>query len=678
MKSDYPHLFEPIRLGNTVFRNRIFTAPIAHPHLDSNRHMVEASIRWLERKAMGGCASVNFGSVLADSVRGSIGPHMRLDDPTTLPTLFRFAQAVNTQGAVSGCEVLHAGMNAYLSLAEGNKIYSAFKQCNAAGIEVEEMPEDIILDTIEKHADAALYLKQIGFGMITLHAGHGWLFNQFACPENNRKDQWGGSVENQCRIVVATIDRIHEKCGRGFPVDVRISASSLLDYSYDLDYGIEMCKQLEGHADSINVSVGLHEEPTVIIRTVPSMFMDDGANLKYAAEIKKHVSTPISTVGAFADPQLMEDAIASGSCDIIYCGRGLMADPDLPIKAMTGREDEIRKCIRCFECYSAHCGKGEHVCAINPEQGREGTIDYSAPARREKVLVIGGGVGGMQAAITASKQGHEVILCEKSDRLGGSLRCEEKVPFKQNLQHYLNTQAHILCDKTDVDVRMNTEATPELIAEIAPDVLIAAIGSRAVKPRIPGIDGANVMCADDAFLNAEKVGERVVVLGGGLVGIESAIYLAGLGRKVTIVEMADDLRDGGNFIHSLALSREIRDLGIEVFTCTRADEISEKGVTGTGVGDKFAIPCSPTYKAAIIDMGGFGVVEKQQVPEGESRLFEADTVVYAIGQAPLQDDAMQLASLAPEFHMLGDCLAPKNILAANQSAFSIALNLGKH
>ena len=565
-----------------------------------------------------------------------------------------------------------------MSLAEGNTIYSATNTQNAAGIEVAEMPEEIILDTIEKHADAALYLKNIGFGMVTLHAGHGWLFNQFACPENNRKDKWGGSIENQARIVVATIDRIHQKCGRGFPVDVRISAASLLEDSYDTDYGIEFCKQLEGHADSINVSVGLHEEPTVIIRTVPSMFMDDAANLEYAAKIKHNVSTPISAVGAFADPAQMEEAIASGKCDIIYCGRALMADPDLPIKAMTGREDEIHKCIRCFECYSAHCRKSEHVCAINPEQGREGTLDYSAPKTRKKVLVAGGGVGGMQAAITAAEQGHEVVLCEKTDRLGGCLRCEEKVPFKQNLQHYLDTQAHILVDKTDVDVRMKTEVTSELIEEIAPDVLIAAIGSKAVKPSIPGIDRENVMCADDALMDASRVGQRVAIIGGGLVGIEAAIYLSGLGRDATIIQRDTDLRDSGNVIHALALSREIRDRGIAVYTCTEPVEITEGGVVVKGIGAAHPTYTSPTYEAAIIQMGGFGVVEKQQVPEGEQLLLEADTVVYAVGQRPLQDEAMAWSLLAPEYHMIGDCTAPRNILAATQEAHTIALNLGKH
>lgn len=675
MKSNYPNLFSPIRIGNQTFRNRIFSAPIEHPHKDGETRLTDDGIEWFVRKAQGGAATVNLGSVnIADF--GRIGPHIRANDPGTLPTFYRVAAECNAHGAVTAAELMHCGMNSYLSKAMGYELYSAVECKNAAGMVAKEMPEEEIYKVIEAYADAAMYLKYCGFGMVTIHAGHGWLLNQFANPSNTRKDQWGGSIENQCRIINATIDRIHQKCGRGFPVDVRMSASSLLSKDYDLDYGIEVAKQLEGHADLINVSVGLHEEPTVIIRTVPSMFMDDGANLKYAAEIKKHVSTPISTVGGFSNPKLMEEVIASGKADIIYLGRATMADPDLPIKAMTGREDEIRKCVRCLECYSAHCGKLEYACAINPEQGRERRIAKTTAKVKKKVLVVGGGVGGMQAALTASECGHEVILCEQKDQLGGALRCEAKVPFKQSMQHYLDTQAHLL-EKSNVEVYMNQSVTPEYAKSLEPDVIIAAVGATPVKPAIAGIDNNNVISADEAFMNAEAVGEKVAILGGGLVGIELAIYLTGLGKKATIIEMSDNLNDGGNFIHSLALSREINTQGIEVYTCTKAAEIREEGVLVEGVGDAFAAPVCPTIKSAIIDMGGFGTVQMKSVALGEKEMLAADTIVYAVGQRPLHNAAEVLNDCAAEFYQIGDCRAPRNVLAANQEAYTIAINIGR-
>ena len=673
----YEHLFKPIQIGGTVFRNRIFGAPIGHPHLSPEQYITADGIAWFERKAKGGSASVNVGSVLVDNAHGAVGPLMRADDPTALPSLYRLANAIQSQGSVAVAEILHCGANSYHSkFALGNEIYGAFDCKNGIGMDVKAMPEEMIEKVIEAHADAAAFLKYAGFGMVTLHAGHGWLLNQFACPENTRNDQWGGSIENQCRIIVKTIDRIHQKCGRRFPVDVRLSGAALVDGGYDLDYAIEVAKQLEGHADMLNISVGVHEDPEVIIRTIPSMFMEDGANLKYAAEIKKHVSMPVATLGGFTDPEHMEEVIASGQADIIYTSRAVIADPDMPLKAMNGKEDEIKKCIRCFSCYSAHVGKLEYCCALNPENGTEHTIPDAAPAVKKKVLVVGGGVGGMQAAISAAERGHDVVLCEKSDRLGGTLRCEEKVSFKQNLQKYLDTQAHIL-SKSPVEVRMNTEVTPEMAKQMKPDVIIAALGSTAVKPNIPGIDKPHVMCADEAFLHEEKVGHEVTVLGGGLVGIELAIHLSQNGHKVRILEMANSLNDGGNTIHALALNREIRELGIEVHTSTKANEITDTSVIGEYVGDAFSVPSCETINKAILQSCCFGLQHKSPLEEGTLQEFTSDTVVYAIGQKPMQTKALEFYDCAPEFYAIGDCVIPKNITQATKMAHSIARNIGR-
>ena len=679
MKSDYPSLFQPIHIGNATFKNRIFGAPIGYPHLTPERYITDDGVAWFARKAQGGSASVNIGSILVDNNHGAVGGLMRADDPTALPSLHRLATAISAYGSVAVGEILHCGANSYMSkLAMGNEIWGAYDCKNGIGMDVAEMPEEEILKMIEAHADAAAFLKYAGFGMVTVHAGHGWLLNQFMSPDNHRKDQWGGSLENQCRVVTMIIDRIHEKCGRRFPVDVRISGASLMEGQYDLDYGIQAAKMLEGHADMINVSAGVHEDPEVLIRTVPNMFMEDGANLKYASAIKKNVSLPVAAVGAFADPAFMEEVIASGQADIIYTARAVIADPDMPLKAMTGREDEIRKCIRCFACYSEHVGQLEYCCSVNPENGRENEIMKSdaSSVEKKKVLVIGGGVGGMQAAITAAKNGHEVLLYEKSGELGGTLRCEKRVPFKQNLQKYLDTQAHMLA-KSPVDVHMNTEMTPELAKAIAPDVIITALGSQAVKPNIPGINGSNVMSADDAFLHIEDVGESVVILGGGLVGIELAIYLAGNGKKVTIIEMAKSLGDGGNTIHALALNREIKMKGIEVHTSTKANEITSEGVIGEYVGDQFSLPECEIIGKAILQSCCFGLMHQSAAELGSKELYKADTVVYAIGQRPLQSEADAFAYCANEVYSVGDCVTPKNMTEANRVAHTLAKNIGR-
>jgi 2,4-dienoyl-CoA reductase-like NADH-dependent reductase (Old Yellow Enzyme family) len=678
----YKELFKPIVLGKTQFRNRIFAAPIGLTHFPDNLHPGAELIAYYERKAQGGSATVSIGSIAADNDRGVIGPTLRLDDPSAFEAHYRLAQCISRHGAVADAELIHSGANAYFSkMGQGNEIYGAIDCVNGLGMEVPEMPEDVILDTIKKFGNAAQTAKHCGYGMVTIHAGHGWLFNQFLGPQNNRKDQWGGSMENRARIVVEIAKDMKKKCGAGFPICVRISGAEISEGGYDIDYGVEIAKQLDGYYDLINVSVGVHEAPSVFTVTHPSMFLEDGVNVKYAAEVKKNVTqSKVSAVGAIADPEFMEEIIASGKADIVYLCRQLTADPDTAFKAQTGREKEIRKCIRCFECFSAEFTKKSMYCAINPEIGFEREMRYTDPVVKvkKKILIVGGGVGGMQAALTAQSRGHEVILCEKSDMLGGALRCERKVPFKQNLQGYLDRQTALIKD-AGIEVRLNTEVTPELAQKIAPDVIIAAVGARPIVPKIPGIDGPNVMSAEYAYMHADEVGEKAIVIGGGLSGIELAIYLSGLEKKATIMEMANNLNFSGNIIHSMAINNELERFKIPVLTSTKAAEINSNGVLGEYVGDNFSpAPACDTIVQGMLQ----SVITIASAGEGshigQKTLYEADTVIYALGMIPLREEANSLSECAPLFFELGDCVNPQNIYAANTTAYSIAIDIGRY
>lgn len=676
-ESKYPHLFSPIHLGDTVFRNRFFSAPVGYPYLSSKSYPIEETIAFYERKAFGGAATVNVGSAITDSKRGSLGPsNIALDDPTALPPLHRLASAINRHGAVATIELQHAGANSYLSKKLGNQIYGAVDGLNALGEFVPGMPDAVIEETIEAFGNAAAFAKFCGFGMVTIHAGHGWLLNQFLDPKvNNRRDQWGGSLENRCRFPIAIIDRIKQKCGRGFPVEIRISGSMCYEGGYGIDDGVAIAKQLDGKVDMIHVSAGSHEVAEVFTITHPSMFLPDGVNVKYAAEVKKHVKTPVATVGSLGDPELMEEIIASGKADAVMVARALLAEPDMPQKAREGKSDEIRPCLRCFVCFSNLVTKLQYTCAVNPEIGFEQDSRHELPpAVKKTVLVAGGGVAGMQAALTASQRGHKVILCEKGDRLGGALRCEEKVPFKKHLADYLDYQARMI-SRAPIDVRLGTEVTPELSKAAVADVIIAALGARPMIPKIPGINGKNVLGAEEVYYHPERTGKNVVIIGGGLVGIELGIFLSGLGRKVTIIEMMNTLSDGGNPIHGLALINEIKKYGIRVSTATRAVEINEKGAIGEYVGSAFTLPPCPTVQAAVIRSNSFGRVISADAEEGSKKLFEADTVIYATGQQPLHDEVDALRFCAPEFHQIGDCLTPKNIQQATGMAFTVARDI---
>jgi 2,4-dienoyl-CoA reductase-like NADH-dependent reductase (Old Yellow Enzyme family)/thioredoxin reductase len=642
----YPHLFEPIQVAGTAFRNRLFASPQGYYNIGPDLFPNDDMAGFYETKALGGFAAVCIGDCIVDWKNGRHYDWLfKFTDPTMQPGFSKIASAIARHGAVASAELSHAGMFSQASHTAGAPLYGPVEMENKYG-HVMEMPEEMILDIIESYGKAAALAKQYGFGMVTIHGGHGWLLPQFWSKQlNTRKDKWGGSFENRMRLPLAVVDSIRRAVGRNFPIEFRMSGSETNPNGYDIDEGIEFAKALDGRVDIIHVSTGNHEVEAATIITHPSMFLPDGANLKYAAAIKKHVKTPVAAVGAFTDPAHMEEVIVSGQADIIALGRQSLADPDLPIKARTGRDDEITKCMRCSTCFASAGAYRTFFCAVNPVIGHEKEARFLPPAREKKsVLVVGGGVAGMQAALTAAERGHSVILCEKSDRLGGVLLCEDQIPFKQKLKTYLEHQAHMLA-KSAVDIRLDTEVTPAYARSHRPDVIVAAVGARPVKPPVKGIDLPHVLGAEEIYYHPEKAGQKLVILGGGLVGIELGLYMAGLGRDVSIVEMLPGLSVDPFSMHTLALFEEIKSLGLKIHTSTAVTEITPAGVLVSG-------------------------------PDG-ARTLEADTVVYAVGQKPLREDAAALNDCAGEFYVIGDCVAPKNILAATQAAWTIARDIGR-
>ncbi len=641
----YRHLFEPITLGKQVFRNRLFASPVSGRNIDAINRPDDNYIAFYTRKAVGGAASVCLGDCVVDSVNGLFGEHMIcLDDVRGHSPMCRMATSISRYGAVASVELQHGGLYSKHSRALGNTVYGPCHGFDAEGNEYFEMPEDIILKTINSYAGAAAFAKSCGFGMVTIHGGHGWLISQFMSSKVNRRtDMWGGDrLENRMRFPLAVIKAVREAVGPGFPIEIRISGSEVTEAGYDLDEGIEIAKALDGHVDLIHVSAGHHERPEVFTVTHPSIFMEDSCNAVYAAAVKKHVRTPVATVGAHCNPDILEEIIASGKADVIEMARALMADPDLPAKARRGATDDIRPCLRCLACFSHLITNGQIHCAVNPEIGREREcIRRPKSSGVKTVLVAGGGIGGMETAIEAAKKGHRVILCEKSGELGGALKCEKNVPFKKKIRAYIEYQIKEL-EKSGADIRLNTSVTPELADSISPDVIVAALGAVPYMPEIPGIHGKNVFTAEDIYRDPAKAGGTVTVLGGGLVGTELAIYLAGLNKKVTIIERLPALNSGGNILHQFALDREIALRGIELCLGSEVREILSDGV--------------------IIEAGEI------------RRKISAETVVCALGQAPLKEEAWALRFCAPEFHVIGDCLVPKNIMQATAMA-NAAVNM---
>jgi len=654
----YDHLFQPILIGNTLFRSRIFCAPTGHPDVSVDGDFSDDVIAYYERKAQGGAASVTLGEAIVDSKYGKRHPfQLSLDFTNIRHSLSRVADAIRRHGAIPSIELQHSGINATPGVVTpgfctGGDVVFGPSDDVIQGKKVLAMPEEEIWRVVEKFADAALMAKNCGFGMVMVHAGHGWLLSQFLTPRLNRRtDRWGGSVENRARFTVEVCDAIHRKCGAAFPVEVRISASEVLPGGYGVEEGVAIAKQLEGRAGIIHCSVGcgigLPDNARTFSITHPCMFKEDGLNVRYAAEVKKHIgSTPVATVGALSDPALMEEIVAAGKADIVEMARGLICDPDLPNKAREGRDGDIVKCMRCFHCFSNAKEKGMFWCALNPQTNRERYFLHDRDkVMPKKILVVGGGIAGMQAALTAAEDGHEVILCEKSGRLGGHIRCEENVPFKRHLREYIEQRERRIA-ASPIEVRLNTEVTPAYAKAVGADAIIAALGAVPVKPRIEGIDGANVMLADDAYAAPERVGRSAVILGAGFVGTELAIYLKSLGRRVAVVEMGETINTGGNDLHGAAVTIKLGEEDIPIHFRNRAVRIDDHGVV-----------C--------------------ETPDGTAR-YDAETVIYAVGQRSRIEETMALYDCAPRFYPVADCVIPGSIGDATLTGMTAARDIGRY
>ena len=652
---EFPHLLAPLQIGDVIYRNHMFCAPTGHTDDIAPGQPSTEGLLAFERIAIGGAATVAEGEVIIDHTEFNDQRWPRDITNRACYNYPRMADIVKRHGAVPTMELCFTGSgpskpSENLAKRLHLTLEGPCDMLRPDGIRVKEMSEERILEVIHDFGVGALAAKKAGFPMVSIHGAHSRAFQHWFSPtENHRTDKWGGaSAENRCRFAVMAIDEIHRVCGRGFPVEFRISGTEIVPDGYGVDEGCRIAEQLDGHADIISVSVSALDNlnPESFSRTHLSMFYEQGHHADIAAELKQHVKKSlVGTVGGFSDPYVMEQVLAEGKADIIYMARQLNCDPDLPNKVRAGRVEDIRKCMRCLTCFSETVAHGDLVCALNPEAGREREAIYALPApRKMRVLVIGGGIAGMQAAVTAAENGHEVILCEKNGELGGNILCERNVPFKERLHCYIEQQKAKL-DKLGVDVRLNTAVTRDSAAALKPDAVICAIGASVVKPPVTGIDGRNVHSAVETFADPSLAEGKVVILGAGLAGMELAIYLKDLGHDVEIVEMGPAINDGGNSCHGRAVLDMILQKEIPVHVNTRAVEITAEGVRCVN-------------------------------PEGEV-FYAADTVAYAAGMRARREEAMAMYDVAPVFHMVGDCKTSSTILHATGNAYTAAKFLGR-
>ncbi len=651
MDNKYSKLFTPIKIGNLTLKNRIFASPTSLNWLAVDGNLTPETIAFYEMKAMGGAAVVTLGEVIPHSATGkSHDRQLCLDNPNCLVSLSQLARAIKRHGAVPNVEISHGGKWGGLeSLAgsqkEGKIAYGPIHEILPEG-EVHEMPKELIEEVCESFGKGAAVVQRAGFEMCMVHAGHGWFFGQFLAKRSNtRTDEFGGSLENRARPLLLALDSIRKHCGPNFPIEVRISGDEFVEGGITIEEATQLAILIQDKCDLINVSAGIHENLELFIRTHPSQYIEKAANVHLAAEIRKHVHVPISTVGAITDPELMEEILESGKADVIKLGRTLLADPFLPEKLRTGREKEISHCLRCNSCFGESVKTGMISCVVNPIIGNERNewLAKAQPTTPKKVMVIGGGPGGMEAALTAHSRGHKVVLYEQKEKLGGALAFAEFVDFKHGLFELAETLQYRL-SMTDVEIHTGADVTEETVKAEAPDVLLIATGALPIVPRIPGIDGENVKLASTVFGKEDTVGETVAVLGGGLVGCETATHLARMGKKVTIVEMREDVAIDCDCFGQTAIKVDMRKNNV----CLKTG-FSGKAITGEGilVADK----------------------------DGNETLIAADTVINAVGYRPNEEMFLKLANSAPIVQRIGDCRRTGKVTNAMADGHYLAMDI---
>jgi len=488
-------------------------------------------------------------------------------------------------------------------------------------------------------AEAAQRCQEAGFDAVEFQAGMGYLLNRFLSPvTNKRTDEYGGNVDNRMRIVLEIVESTRRKVGRDYPILCRFSADEFMEGGLTINDWKIMAPLLErAGIDIMNVEAGWHECRTPLNQaSVPQ-----GAFVYLAKEIKSVVKTPVIGAYRINNPLLAEQILAEGKTDLIGIARALIADPEFCNKAKEGRFDEIRPCMACNHCVGVVMGEryegGPLECAVNPKVGKEKETTLKPATKSKKVLVIGGGPAGMQAAMTAASKGHDVTLYDRGDKLGGQLLTASLPPYKDEIKRLTNALAAQV-KEAGVKVELNAQVDVPFILENKPDTVIVATGAKPFAPDIPGVKGKNVVTAIEALTETTRVGNKVVVIGGGLVGCETAESLAEKGKEVTILEMlkrmATDIPRASRWV----LMQRLRKANIVMETDLRVEEITVTGVKG--------------------------------MREGNPIFYPADTVVLATGSLSDKDMAIQLQNKVPEIHLIGDCAEPRKIKEAIEEGFS--------
>jgi 2,4-dienoyl-CoA reductase-like NADH-dependent reductase (Old Yellow Enzyme family)/thioredoxin reductase len=615
--------------------------------------VTERTVAYYVERAKGGVGLIIVGGTRALPItRPTDRRYLNLGEETLLPSHYHLVEAVHSYGAKIAIQVGHPGSQVSLSEWAGEQPLSpsGVPQLDVSGHVIcppRPINKGEIYQIIEGFAKAIANARRVGYDIVEIHAANGYLLGAFMSPATNKRtDEFGGNVKNRMRFVTEIVQRAHQVTGDDFPIGVRFSADEFILDGITTQESPAMAKILEeAGAAYINISCGTYFSQH---KMNDVMRMEEGWKLPIWVAIKQAVTIPTIAGGGNRNPEFCERLIDEGKADFVGMARQMLADPYWSRKAMEGRIEDLNRCISCLRCLYGLGGKTQVVrhCTVNPMWGREvDFIDGKPPGVKKKVMVIGGGPGGMEVARVASLRGHEVTLYEKNKELGGQLLFSAVVPGKKKVlwfRDYLATQIK----KQGVKIELGSEVGPDIVKKAKPDVVIMATGARPLVPNIPGVKGTRVVTAWDILVGkTELVDKNVVILGGGMVGCETAEFLAKQGHNITIVEMLPNIAQDMEPINLRSLLDELKEYRVSMLVGQKVVEITDNGVT-------------------VIN-----------AVSGEKQVIQARQPILALGAEPEQSLAKALEGISDELYLIGDCQQPRTILEAVSDGFLIGHRL---
>lgn len=635
----YPILFSPFKLKeNVVLRNRVVMAPMNTNFARSDGFISRQYADYFLERAKGGVGLIIIAPGYVDPRARKRAGSLLLDEEKYLPPLKEFTEALHKEGAKVLQQLNHNGR----LLASSSEFKTSGGLCVGpsavphllTGQVPEVMSKEDIKVMIGRFVTNAVHAKIAGYDGVEIHGGHGYLINQFLSGySNKRTDEYGGSLENRRRFAVEIVRAVRAAVGEDFIISFRLGAMEYNPGGVVLEEAVALAKVLETEGvDILNVTAGNSESPKTALKMFPPTSVPQGCYSDFSRVIKEAVKIPVSIMGRIATPERAEEILEKGESDLITVGRGLVADAYWVDKCRQNRREELRQCIGCLQgCYEKLAKEEALTCIYNPFVGHESTPLQPAQ-NKKKVWIIGGGPGGMEAARVAALRGHEVSLFEAQDCLGGQVNIVSLPPGKGEFQEIIRYYDHELA-RLDVKINLGCAVEAGDIEKGAPDAVVVAVGSDPLIIPLPGIDQENVLSSREVLKGA-PCGEKIVVCGGGLVGLETALFLDRLGKDITMIEMAEKLVADAGPLNRARLLQELAETGIKARTGTKLAAIE---------GNK-----------VIVETG-----------EGREEIY-ADTVVLALGARAKKalEQEVRNSSFSGEIYAVGDCVTARRILDA--------------